>query len=149
MISSNAEFNGELYELLNDVDVVQRINIQRQRCLGHVVRMEEDALARRVFDVENCESWRRERPCFRWKDQIEEALSSMGVNNGRRCGRSKGAWRDVLRQDEILLLLLYFPLLTGRIVFSNKNRNLRKYLVVFFKHFGGPCIICNCIVIKN
>ena len=36
-------FNSELYQLLNDMDVVQRINIQRLPCLGHVVHMEEDA----------------------------------------------------------------------------------------------------------
>ena len=47
-------FNSELYELLNDMDVVQRINIQRLRWLGHVVRMEEDAPARRVFDAGIC-----------------------------------------------------------------------------------------------
>ena len=29
----------------------------------------------------------------------------------------------------------YFPLLTGRIVLSNKKRNLNIYSVVFFKHF--------------
>ena len=39
-------FSSELYELLNDMDVVQRINIQRLRWLGHVVRMEEDAPGR-------------------------------------------------------------------------------------------------------
>ena len=43
----------------------------------------------------------------------------------------------------------YFPLLTGRIVLSNKKRNLIKYSVVFFKHFpkkksfGWPYIIFN------
>ena len=30
---------------------------------------------------------------------------------------------------------IFFPLLTGRIVLSNIKRNLRKYSVVFFKHF--------------
>ena len=44
-------FNSELYKLLNDIDFVQRINIQRLRWLGHVVRMEEDAPARRLFDA--------------------------------------------------------------------------------------------------
>ena len=44
-------FNSELYKLLNVVDVVQRINIQQLCWLGHVVRMEENALARRVFDA--------------------------------------------------------------------------------------------------
>ena len=48
-------FNSELYKLLNDMDVVQRNNIQR---LGQVVRIEEDAPARRVFDAGNCGSCR-------------------------------------------------------------------------------------------
>ena len=56
------ELNSELYELLNDMDVVQRINIQRLGLLGHVVRMEEDAPARRVFDAGICGSRRRGRP---------------------------------------------------------------------------------------
>ena len=52
-------FNSELYELLNDKDVVQRIDIQQLLWLDDVVRMKEDALARQVFD--------------------EGALSSIGV----------------------------------------------------------------------
>ena len=44
-------FNSELYELLNDIDVGQRINIQRLRWVGHVVRIKEDAPARRVFNA--------------------------------------------------------------------------------------------------
>ena len=69
-------YNSELYKLLNDdLDVVQRINIKRLRWLGHVVRLEEDAPARRVFDAGICKSRRRGRPCIRWKDEIEEALS--------------------------------------------------------------------------
>ena len=94
-------FNSELYELLNDMDVVQLINIQRLCWLGHVVRMEEDAPARRVFDAGIYGSRRRGRPCIRWKDQIEEALSSIGTTNWRRRTRSRGAWKDVLRQAEI------------------------------------------------
>ena len=93
--------NSEPSKLLNDIDVVQRINIQRLRWLGYVVRMEEDAPARRVFDAGICGSRRRGRSCIRWKDQIEEALSSIGVTNWRRRARSRGAWKDVLRQVEI------------------------------------------------
>ena len=50
-------FNSELYELLNDMDVV--------RWLGHVVRMEEYAPARQVFVAGICGSRRRGRPCIR------------------------------------------------------------------------------------
>ena len=49
-------YNSELYELLNDLDVVQRINIQRRRWLGHADRVEEDAPARRVVDAGFCGS---------------------------------------------------------------------------------------------
>ena len=43
--------NSELCKLLNEIDFVQRINIQRVCWLGHVVRMEKDASARYVFDL--------------------------------------------------------------------------------------------------
>ena len=89
-------FNSELYELLNNMDVVQRINIQWLRWLGYVVRMEKDAPARRVFDARICGSRRRGRHCIRWKDQIEEALSSIGVTNWRRCASSRCTWKNVL-----------------------------------------------------
>ena len=77
-------FNSELYEVPNDMGVVQRINIHRLRWLGHAVRMEENAPARRVFDAGICRSRRKGRPCIRWKNQIEEALSSIGVTNWHR-----------------------------------------------------------------
>ena len=45
--------------------------------LGHVIRMEKYALARRVFDPEISVSRRTGRPCLCWNDQIEEPLSSV------------------------------------------------------------------------
>ena len=94
-------FNSKVYELLNDLDVVQRINIQRLRWLGHVVRMEKNAVVTWVFDAGICGSRRRWRPCNHWKEQIGKALSSIGVSNWRRRARSRGSWKDVLRQAEI------------------------------------------------
>ena len=99
-------FNSELYELLNDIDVMQRINIQRLRWLGHVVRLEEDAPAERVFDEEICG-----RSCIRWKDQIEETLchrlvwpTGAGAQEaeppGRMCcGRPKSVNRVVMANE--------------------------------------------------
>ena len=69
---------------------MQRINIQQLRWFSHVVRMEEDAPPRRVFDAEICESVR-----------IEEALLSIDITNWRKRAKSRGAWKDMLRQSEI------------------------------------------------
>ena len=89
MSTSNFEYEQCEYE-----------TIQRLRWRGHIVRMEEDDPARRTFDAGICGSCRRGRPCMRWKDQIKEALSSIGVTNCSRRTRSRGAWKDVLLQDE-------------------------------------------------
>ena len=35
-------YNSELHEFLNDIDVVQRINIQRLRWLGNICREQKD-----------------------------------------------------------------------------------------------------------
>ena len=70
-----------LYEFLNNIDVMQLINIQRLRWLDHVVDIEEDAPASWGFDARICGTRRRERPCIRWKDQTEEALSAIGMAN--------------------------------------------------------------------
>ena len=48
--------SSKLYELLNDIDFVQRITIQRLRWHGNVVRMAEDDPPRRVFNAAICRS---------------------------------------------------------------------------------------------
>ena len=73
--------NRYLYELFNDMDVAKRNIIQRFRCLGHVVRMDEDGLPSRVFDAVVGGHRRLGRPPTRWKDQVEEAMTSLGVTN--------------------------------------------------------------------
>ena len=81
-------YNSDLYELLSDLDVVQCINIHRRLWLGHVVRMEEDAPARWVFDAGI--SYPLERP-----NRVSPVI------DWRRRARSRGAWKDVLRLAEI------------------------------------------------
>ena len=63
------------------------------------------------------------------KENICEAIGEIQlhtIDNDNKCMASRGSQ---LNENN-------FPLLTGRIVFSNKKRNLRKYSVVFFKAFS-------------
>ena len=52
--------NSELYLPFNGIYIEQRINIQLLRCIGHGVRMEEDALAKMVVDARICGSLQSE-----------------------------------------------------------------------------------------
>ena len=68
--------NRELYEIFNEMDVAKRINNQRYRWLSHVVRMDENAFPRRVFEVVGGHQ-RVGRPHTRWKDQVEKVRLRM------------------------------------------------------------------------
>ncbi|XP_060665609.1 uncharacterized protein LOC132797867 [Drosophila nasuta] len=90
--------NHELYELYDDVDVVRRITIQRLRWLGHVMRMDEESPAQKVFEARvDYGRRRRGRPNLRWKDQVEQDLNLLGIFNWRRRAKSRSAWRETLR----------------------------------------------------
>jgi len=91
-------WNDELYELYGDIDIVKRINVSRLRWLGHVVRMEEQAPARRAYDVVMHGNRRRGRPRLRWKDQVLQTVADLGISNWRRKAQNRNAWRAELHQ---------------------------------------------------
>jgi hypothetical protein len=43
-------YNKELYELLNGPDIVKFIKFKRLQCAGHVVRMDNSRLPKKVLD---------------------------------------------------------------------------------------------------
>jgi len=52
---------------------------QRISWLGHLVRMEEDRMPKRVFTQELEGTRRRRRPRKRWKEEVESGLQVLGV----------------------------------------------------------------------
>ena len=67
------------------------------------------------------------------KDNIREAISEMQLHTTNNV--LKMCRRLLHGQPKQPFELNYFPLLTGILILSNKKRNLRKYSVVFLKHF--------------
>ena len=74
--------NHELYELNDDVELARRVKIQRLCWLGHVVRMNGQAAARRVFETNpSGGSCRRGRSPMRWRDQVKYDINCLGISN--------------------------------------------------------------------
>jgi endonuclease/exonuclease/phosphatase family metal-dependent hydrolase len=71
------KMNTELYNEFNDTDVVKKIKIQQLRWLGHLVRMNDDAPAKMVFDHKPLLSRPIGRPKLRWKDKIEQSIRDL------------------------------------------------------------------------
>ena len=89
--------NQELYELYPDMHIVKRIKIQRLRWLGHVGRMSEDTPALKAFDDKYEGKRRQGLPRLRWKDQVEEDLKTLGVDNWRRHAQDRSAWNSTIK----------------------------------------------------
>jgi hypothetical protein len=60
--------NEELNRSINGEDIVEFINAQRIRRLGHVKRMEVGAMPRKMMEGRLFIGRRRGRPCLRWMD---------------------------------------------------------------------------------
>lgn len=71
--------NKGLYDLLNDMYVIEGINIARLRWHCHVIRLEENVPGKRVVDTGTSRCRQRERPSLRWKNQMLEIISSFSV----------------------------------------------------------------------
>lgn len=71
-MTSVLESTNELYELLNDKDIIQRTKIQQLRYIVHGLRIDEDKGESRPQD-------KGDRRC--WKNQLREELSFLAITN--------------------------------------------------------------------
>ena len=66
--------------------------------LGHVQRMEEDRMPRKIFTQELEGTRRKGRPRKRCKDEVERDLQVLGVRRWRELVADRKKWKDNSRQ---------------------------------------------------
>jgi GTP1/Obg family GTP-binding protein len=72
-------YNEELNTLFKGEDIVRFIKSQRIRWLGHVERMEENEIWKRMLKGRLYSKRRKGRPRMRWLDDVEGDLKKMEV----------------------------------------------------------------------
>jgi hypothetical protein len=77
---------------------VKWIKGQRISWLGHLERMDEDRMPKKILTQELEGSRRRGRPRKRWKEDVERDLQVLGVRRRRELVTEKKKWRDIVRQ---------------------------------------------------
>ena len=70
---------NELEEMSKGENIVKWKKRQRICWLGHLERMEEDRMPKKIFTHEPEGTRRRERPRKRWKEEAERDLQVLGV----------------------------------------------------------------------
>jgi hypothetical protein len=90
--------NRELEEMNKGENIVKRIKGQRISCLGHLERMEEDRMPKKMFPQELEGKRRRRRPRKGWKEKVEKDLQVLGVRRWRELVTDRKKWKGIVRQ---------------------------------------------------
>jgi len=88
--------NRELEEMSKGENIVKWIKGQRISWLGHLERMEEDRMPKKIFAQEMEGTRRRGRPKKRWKEEVERDLQVLGVRRWREFLADRKKWKDIV-----------------------------------------------------
>jgi hypothetical protein len=79
-------------------NIVKWIKRQRISWLGHLKRMEEDRMPKKIFTEELERKRRRGRPRKGWREEVERDLKVLGVRRWRELVIEREKWRGIVRQ---------------------------------------------------
>jgi hypothetical protein len=81
-------------------NIVKWIKGQRISWLGHLERMEEDRMPRKIFTQELEGTRQRGRPRKGWREEVERDLQVLGVRKRRELVIDTDKWKGIVRQDK-------------------------------------------------
>jgi hypothetical protein len=89
--------NRELEEMSKGENRVKWVKGQRISWVGHLERMEEDRMAKKIF-IQELEGMRRPRKG--WKEEVERDLQVLGVGRWRELVTDRKKWNIIVQQAE-------------------------------------------------
>ena len=91
-------YNLELNRFIKGKDIVKFIKAQRIRWLGHVKRMEAEAMPRRMMEERLFIGRRKGRPRLRWMDDDVADLRVMKIRQWTEKAEDREQWRLVVKE---------------------------------------------------
>jgi hypothetical protein len=88
----------EISRLLKGEDIVRFIKSQRIRWLGHVERMEDNAMPKGMLKRGLYSKRRKRRPRMRWLEEVENDLKRMKVTGWKEKMRNREQRRLVVNE---------------------------------------------------
>jgi hypothetical protein len=89
--------HDELEDIIKWENIVRFIKSQRIRWLGHIERMQDTAIPKKMYGKRYATRC-RERPKTRWLDDVSTDLRKMGINEWRGRARDREVWRRTVME---------------------------------------------------
>jgi len=86
-----------LEAIIKGQNIVRFIKCQKIRWLGHIERMQDTEIPKKMYGKLNA-TRRRGRPRMRWLDDVSMDLRKMGVNEWRDRATNREAWRHIVEE---------------------------------------------------
>ena len=90
--------NDELEAIIKGENTVRFIKCQRIRWLGHIERVQDTAIPKKILYRKLYATRRRGRPKMRWLDDVSMDLRKMVINEWRERARDRESWRDIVKE---------------------------------------------------
>jgi hypothetical protein len=88
--------NFELYKLYDEPDLVKYIKLNRLKWSGHVMRMDNNRITKRMFNTEGKRG--TGRPQLRWVDSVDHDIRILGEKNWRNLALNREERRKLLKK---------------------------------------------------
>ena len=92
--------NAEIEDLLGQEDIIRFVKSQRLRWIGHLERMMETRMPKRLYKASMTGRRLPGRPRNRWKDEVQEDLRKMNVRGWRGFASDRVEWRKIVKQAQ-------------------------------------------------
>jgi len=97
--------NEELNRLIGNKNIINYIKAQRLAWFGHVHRMPDNSMVKKVYEWSPALTRSLGRPKNKWEDDVKSDITNMKITNWRDCIRNRPKWKEFVEKAKTSLKL--------------------------------------------
>jgi hypothetical protein len=97
--------NEELKRLTGNKDIINYIEAQGLAWFGHVHRMPDNSMVKKIYEWSPALTRLQGRPKNRWDNEVRNDLTRMKIINWKDCIRYRDKWKKLVEKDKTSLKL--------------------------------------------